>query len=486
MKLSFYGGVNEIGGNKFLLEDKETKIFLDFGKNFMIENRFFDFPLVQPFYIPDLEKTGAIPAISSLYRDANAPYRKAGTKPVDGILLTHAHMDHYGYIPLIRGDVPIFLGKATVDIINIRSETYAATWGSKTGHIKHVETFHSNDLKECKNISFKPVHVDHSIPASYAYIIYGTKTVAYTGDLRLHGYKKELTKDFIAELEKNEVDVLLCEGTNIVSERDDLFLKNFEQELMRRKQNPPKRTLLPCKSEDEVLEKMKGIVNDMRGLVIIETNPADIDRIRTIFNVASLTKRKLVLTPKQSYLVHALEAIGDIKELPKLNDFCLYLDRVRKRQGEEWEEAFNESYRQDYQRTMIDKCKDVLHDEEGREELRKNGDEYIICTDNATKRFQELKPTSGTFPCNYILSKSEPFTEEMMITFDKLLNWLIISGITEYHQLHVSGHASKDDLKKIIDAANPKTIIPIHTEHPELFKKFGNVRIPTMNGMMEI
>jgi ribonuclease J len=32
VKLTFYGGVNEIGGNKILLEDKGTKIFLDFGQ----------------------------------------------------------------------------------------------------------------------------------------------------------------------------------------------------------------------------------------------------------------------------------------------------------------------------------------------------------------------------------------------------------------------------------------------------------------------
>ena len=29
--VSFYGGVNEIGGNKILLEDNDTRIFLDFG-----------------------------------------------------------------------------------------------------------------------------------------------------------------------------------------------------------------------------------------------------------------------------------------------------------------------------------------------------------------------------------------------------------------------------------------------------------------------
>ena len=64
--LTFFGGVNEIGGNKFLLEHKKTKIFLDFGKNFNRENQYFDFPLVQPFFIPDLKKIKALPDIKGL------------------------------------------------------------------------------------------------------------------------------------------------------------------------------------------------------------------------------------------------------------------------------------------------------------------------------------------------------------------------------------------------------------------------------------
>ena len=32
--LTFYGGVNEIGGNKILLEDQGTRVFLDFGMSF--------------------------------------------------------------------------------------------------------------------------------------------------------------------------------------------------------------------------------------------------------------------------------------------------------------------------------------------------------------------------------------------------------------------------------------------------------------------
>jgi hypothetical protein len=34
-KITFYGGVNEVGGNKILLSDKDTTILLDFGKPFL-------------------------------------------------------------------------------------------------------------------------------------------------------------------------------------------------------------------------------------------------------------------------------------------------------------------------------------------------------------------------------------------------------------------------------------------------------------------
>jgi len=39
--LTFYGAVNEIGGNKILQEDKDTKLFLDFGMSFGTANKYF-------------------------------------------------------------------------------------------------------------------------------------------------------------------------------------------------------------------------------------------------------------------------------------------------------------------------------------------------------------------------------------------------------------------------------------------------------------
>ena len=39
--ITFHGGVNDIGGNKFLVEDKGTKILMDFGMSFTDEGKFF-------------------------------------------------------------------------------------------------------------------------------------------------------------------------------------------------------------------------------------------------------------------------------------------------------------------------------------------------------------------------------------------------------------------------------------------------------------
>ena len=39
--ITFHGGIKEIGGNKFLVEDKGTKIFMDFGVSFGLQNMYF-------------------------------------------------------------------------------------------------------------------------------------------------------------------------------------------------------------------------------------------------------------------------------------------------------------------------------------------------------------------------------------------------------------------------------------------------------------
>jgi ribonuclease J len=68
----------------------------------------------------------------------------------------------------------------------------------------------------------------------------------------------------------------------------------------------------------------------------------------------------------------------------------------------------------------------------------------------------------------WIKSSCEPFSDEMNIDEERKKNWLEHFGIRSFNA-HASGHASGDEIRDMIGKIAPKCLIPIHTEHPEMF-----------------
>jgi len=95
--LTFYGGVNEIGGNKILLQDKDTKVFLDFGKGFGRRSKFFENFLNPrtPNGIGDFIHMGLVPDIKGVYRDDLLKIidKKPEEPDIDAVLLTSSNND---------------------------------------------------------------------------------------------------------------------------------------------------------------------------------------------------------------------------------------------------------------------------------------------------------------------------------------------------------------------------------------------------------
>ena len=125
--LTFYGGVNEIGGNKILLEAGGTKLFLDFGMSFNIANQYFA-EFLQPrkcTALADFFELGLLPDIKGVYRADYLTHmeRPEEARSIDAVLLTHAHADHAQYIHFLRTDIPIYCAKATKIILQALEET---------------------------------------------------------------------------------------------------------------------------------------------------------------------------------------------------------------------------------------------------------------------------------------------------------------------------------------------------------------------------
>ena len=112
--VTFYGGVNEVGGNKILLEDKDTKVLLDFGMSFGRRGDYFDEFMSPrtPTGLKDFLEMGLIPNIKNAYRtDLLKMMDRTDTETdIDAVLLTHAHADHADYISFLNENIPLYMG----------------------------------------------------------------------------------------------------------------------------------------------------------------------------------------------------------------------------------------------------------------------------------------------------------------------------------------------------------------------------------------
>ena len=71
VELTFYGGVGEIGGNKILLEDLDTRVLLDFGMSFKQSGKYFS-EFLQPRKcngLGDYFATDLLPDVPGIYRE---------------------------------------------------------------------------------------------------------------------------------------------------------------------------------------------------------------------------------------------------------------------------------------------------------------------------------------------------------------------------------------------------------------------------------
>lgn len=84
------------------------------------------------------------------------------------------------------------------------------------GEYRH-QTFRTGDKIKVGTIVVEPVHVDHSIPAAYGFLIHTSKgTIVYTGDLRAHGPRKDMTEEFAERARESRPAAMICEGTRMV------------------------------------------------------------------------------------------------------------------------------------------------------------------------------------------------------------------------------------------------------------------------------
>ncbi|MDO8339466.1 MAG: MBL fold metallo-hydrolase [Candidatus Burarchaeum sp.] len=434
VSLTFYGGANEIGGNKILLEDKDARIYLDFGESFDFGTDYF-YEYLKPRTANGLEvyfEFDMMPKVRRLYSRkmlefTNLKYEKPD---IDAIFISHSHSDHVNHLEFVDEDIPVYMGHGTQRIIEIYSKMYSSLFG--IGEHNNMHLFKSGDKLKVKHLTVEPVHVEHSIPGAYGFIVRTSKgPLVYTGDLRMHGPKSAMTQEFIRKAAASKPHVLLCEGTRIGYESEHNY------------------------TEKEVEEKVTGIVAKSKGIVFANFSMSNVDRFMSFYSATVKSGRKLVVDTRFAYILDNLKdkipGLPDVRTDPNI----LVYYRLSK------SGAFVEKDYVPWEREFW--SKKITY-----KELSANQKKYVMhITFYKLMELVYIRPEAA----DYIYSQSEHFLEGEENEAQKtvLENWMKHFNV-EFHKAHCSGHASASELEELVRKIKPEILIPIHTKHPDKFR----------------
>ena len=450
VSLTAYGGANEIGGNKLLLEDKGTRIYLDFGQSFTFgEDYFYDF--LSPRTANGLEvyfEFDLLPRIKGLYSEGllRLTDLKYVKPDVDAVVISHGHSDHVGHLGFLDESIPVYMGHGTHRIIELYHELYPTLVDIGAHDLRH---FKSGDTLKIGHLEIEPIHVDHSIPGAYGFIIHTSKgAIVYTGDFRTHGPRNDMSEEFMKKAANAKPYALLCEGTRMGQESEHNY------------------------SEKEVEKKAGEIIAASKGLVLAYFSMSNVDRFMAFYRAARKNRRTLVIDTRLAHIIHNLrEKIPVLPDVMKDPHIAIY-------------------YRMSKSCTFCDKDyyiweREYMGNMITYKEIVKEPERYVMHL--GFYRLMELvylQPKDADF----VYSMSEHFyegedNEEQRTIWE---NWMKHFKI-KFHKLHSSGHASGKDLAEFIKTVNPKILIPVHTQNAEEFKKIHpHVKIPQKGERMEL
>ncbi len=356
-----------------------------------------------------------------------------------GIVLTHGHEDHVGALPFLlrEVDVPIYGTPLTIGLVREKLREH------KLDHVELVPV-KPRDIVTLGVFEVEFIRVTHSIVDGVGF---GIKTpaglIVHTGDFKLDptpvdGQLMDFHK-FSEYGEKGTV-LLLSDSTN--AEKGGFTF-----------------------SEKEVRRAFEDIFSTAKGRIIIATFASNIHRIQQVFDVAAMFGRKVMLSGK-SMIANAQIAL-DLGYLKIPPDTWVRLEELR---------------------NLPDKETVLIT-------TGSQGEPMSVLSRIATDEHKSIKIKQGDI---VILSaKMIPGNERAI---GRIINHLFRRGADVIYEkvseIHVSGHASKEELKLMLNLVKPKYFMPVHGEfrhkvyHARLAEKTGtpheNVFIMDNGEVLEI
>lgn len=418
MKITIYRGTKEIGGTLIELKSLNTRILIDSGYPLFLNDNPID-GSVAKWPHEKLIELGVLPIIKGLYAWDDAGF--------DAVIISHAHLDHYGLLKYINPAIPVYISAGTRKIIEI-SQLFKITdtFSLFIKDFKMYEAFHVEDF------TIKPFLMDHSAFDAAAFEISSEgKTIIYTGDFRGHGRKAVCLDRFIFGASKR-ADVLLTEGT---------MLGRQDEKIM---------------TESELEETVISEIGNRKTPVLFQSSSQNIDRLVSFYRAALRLGRVFVIDIYTANVLYELRQLGNNLPYPSkeyANIKVFYPYRLTQKIFDE----IGAKYAKRFSAFRISK-----------QSLNERQNNIIMSVRPSMQRdIEKCYLLKGLF----IYSMWQGYREsEYQQRFEEYLKQV---GF-EHRSIHTSGHSSVSDLEKVIIGLDPKKVVPIHTMVPNAFTIISN------------
>ena len=357
---------------------------------------------------PDEDMPGVdlvIPDISYLVSNAHK---------IRGILITHGHEDHIGAVPYVlqQIDAPIYGTRLSLGIIEGKLDEYPAP------NEPELYTVEAGDVINLGVFKAEFIHVNHSIADACAIAIRTPVGIVYhSGDFKIDvspidGNIIDLPR--IGELGKEGVTLLLCESTN--AERAGF--------------TPSERTV------GSSLERVFTQYEDKR--IVIATFSSNVHRVQQIINTSAKNNRKVVILGRS--MVNIIGAAAELGYMDLPDGVLIDVSEMKRFRPEEI--------------TIIT--------------TGSQGEPMSALYRLAFSEHNQVRLSTSDV---VVLSSSAIPGNEKLV--GRIINAIIRNGIKVVHDssedLHVSGHACREEIKLLMSLLKPKYLMPIHGEYRHLY-----------------
>ncbi len=332
---------------------------------------------------------------------------------IKAVLVTHGHEDHVGALPHLMQDVnaPIYATPLTAGLIDVKLRE--AGLADKVS-LKQIQAGYNFRIGQ---FNIEPFHVAHSIPDCVGFgITTPVGLVVHTGDYKfdhtpVDGWPPDFAK--LAEFSQRGVLALLADSTN--AERAGW-----------------------TRSERVITAAFDNLFREAQGRIIIASFASLISRIQQVLNAAQKHGRKVAITGRSMRKNTQMAREMGYLEIP--DDILIDIHEIK----------------------SLPDSKVVIM------ATGSQGEPGAVLARLATGRHRHMSIQEGD---TVVLSAHPiPGNEEMI---HRIINRLYQRGAEVLYdqvvEVHVSGHASQEEMRLMINLVKPKFLIPVHGELRQLY-----------------